>query len=185
MNKDYKEFIELLNSHSVDYLISGGWALAYHAEPRWTGDLDIVVRCTPVNAEKLESVLRAFGFNTHPLITKVDLLQRERFIQMGRKPVRIDLQIDLFPGSFEEAWQKKHEISLGKLPMRFLDRDALIDCKRAAGRLKDLADIENLERTRPKTERSRDRHEDSLEKVWRDDLGDLDYDRDDGPEFER
>jgi hypothetical protein len=62
LQKDLKEFIELLNSHGVEYLVVGGHAVAYHGHPRYTGDIDFFVRPSLENAARVESALRAFGF---------------------------------------------------------------------------------------------------------------------------
>ena len=62
LNNDWKEFIALLNSHGVEYLIVGAHSLAFHARPRFTGDLDILIRPTPENAAKIVAVLNEFGF---------------------------------------------------------------------------------------------------------------------------
>ena len=163
LTPDYREFIELLNSHGVDYLITGAWGLAVHAEPRMTGDLDIVLRCTPENATKLERVMSAFGFgNTEPKLTSHDFLRSGEIIQLGYKPNRIDLLIDLFPVPFNEAWRKRLTLKFQGIPMHFLDRDSLIESKRVAGRDRDLIDIDKLEKTRPLE--PKDEHEKDAEK---------------------
>jgi hypothetical protein len=149
INRDWREFIELLNSNGVDYLITGAWCVAFHAEPRATGDLDIIIRRTPETAAKMEKIMREFGFITEPQLTENDFLTPNMVFQLGYKPNRIDLLTDCLPVQFEAAWTKRHEISVNGLSMKFLDRDSLIECKQAAARPKDLADIELLQRTRP------------------------------------
>jgi hypothetical protein len=64
LSNDSKEFIALLNSHGVEYLIVGAHSLAFHARPRFTGDLDILIRPTPENATKIVAVLNKFGFGS-------------------------------------------------------------------------------------------------------------------------
>jgi hypothetical protein len=90
LQRDLKEFIELLNSHSVDYLVVGGHAVAFHGHPRYTGDIDFWIRATPENAERVLKVLAAFGFSDL-LLTTNDLVKPTSVIQLGRPPNRIDL----------------------------------------------------------------------------------------------
>ena len=98
--KDLREFIELLNSHEVRYLIVGGYAVAYHGHPRATGDIDFVVEVSEENARKLEAVLLDFGFGGLGL-TAADFLQPGIVVQLGYPPNRIDLLTTISGASFE------------------------------------------------------------------------------------
>jgi hypothetical protein len=69
VEKDFEDFIELLNKHKVNYLIVGAYALALFAEPRNTGDIDIFIERTKENAEKILDVLKEFGFESLGLKT--------------------------------------------------------------------------------------------------------------------
>ena len=90
LHKDLREFIELLNSHDVDYVVVGGHAVAFHGYPRYTGDIDFLVRPTEENASRIVAVLEAFGFaGAHEL--KASLTQPEKIVQLGRPPNRIDI----------------------------------------------------------------------------------------------
>jgi len=82
LQADLKEFIELLNSHNVEYLLVGGHAVAFHGHPRFTGDIDFFVRTTPANAQRLLAVLADFGFGTVG-VTERDLLESGRIVQLG------------------------------------------------------------------------------------------------------
>jgi hypothetical protein len=75
LNKDFKEFVELLNSTGVEYLLVGGYALAAHGHPRYTGDLDIWVEPTPANVTRLLGALELIGFGSLGL-TEADFLCR-------------------------------------------------------------------------------------------------------------
>ena len=88
--KDWRAFIELLNSQSVEYLIVGAVALAYHGVPRYTGDLDILVRPSPENALRMESALSAFGITSLGL-KAADFSEPDSIIQLGMAPNRIDI----------------------------------------------------------------------------------------------
>jgi len=90
LHKDLREFIASLNSHHVDYLIVGAFALAFHGVPRYTGDIDILVRATPENAAHVDQVLKEFNFASLGL-SAADFLQPEQVVQLGYPPNRIDL----------------------------------------------------------------------------------------------
>jgi hypothetical protein len=141
--KDLREFIELLNSAKIDYVIVGGHAVAFHGAPRFTGDIDFFVRPDRATAEKLSDVLKRFGFGTLGL-SPDDLNKRDQIIQLGRPPNRIDVLTGISGVDFEEAWSSRVGAELDQLPVAFIGHAALIKNKRASGRQKDLADIEAL-----------------------------------------
>ena len=89
LSNDSKEFIALLNSHGVEYLIVGAHSFAFHARPRFTGDLDILIRPTPENAAKIVEALNKFGFGNLG-VSASDFTTPEQLIQLGRAPNRID-----------------------------------------------------------------------------------------------
>src|SRR5881227_1966622 len=90
LSKDWREFLELLNSRGVDYVIIGAQSLAFHGRPRYTGDLEILVRSTPENARILVDLLNQFGF-ARSGFKQTDFLEPEQMVQLGRAPNRIDL----------------------------------------------------------------------------------------------
>lgn len=143
LQEDLREFIALLNSHEVDYLIVGGHAVAFHGYPRFTGDIDFWIRRTPENATRLMAVLRDFGFGDAGL-DSTNLTQPQRVIQLGRPPNRIDLLTSVTGVEFDAAWDLRVESQLDGLPVRFIGRASLLQNKRAAGRAKDVDDIEKL-----------------------------------------
>jgi predicted nucleotidyltransferase len=142
--RDLREFIELLNSHGVEYLVVGGHAVAFHGYPRYTGDIDFFVEPTEENAARLLQVLNAFGFGGVG-IEREDLTTPGKVIQLGYPPSRIDLVTGITGVSFAEAWAGHVATHLDGLPVRMLGRDALLKNKRATGRAKDLADLEAIE----------------------------------------
>ncbi len=141
--KDLREFIQLLNSHGVEFLVVGAYALAFHGHPRYTGDIDLLVRSSAGNAARIEHVLADFGFGSLGL-SAADFLVPDRIVQLGLPPNRIDLLTSIGGVGFDEAWNGCIPAELDGLPVRFLGRDALIRSKRAAGRPKDLADLAAL-----------------------------------------
>ena len=144
LSKDWREFLELLNSHAVDYVIVGAQSLAFHGRPRHTGDLDVLIRPTPDNARLLLAVLNQFGFEQSGFAAP-DFLQPEQIIQLGRPPSRIDLLTSMTGLSTNEAFASKISASLDGVPVFVLGKDALIRNKRAVGRPQDLADLAELD----------------------------------------
>jgi hypothetical protein len=140
---DFKELLGLFNVHRVDYLIVGGYALAFHGAPRFTGDLDIFVKPDLANAQKILKALSSFGFGSLGL-TLEDFIAPERVIQLGVAPVRIDLITSLTGVTWSQAWTGKENGLFGAIPVYFLGRAELILNKRALGRKRDLADLEAL-----------------------------------------
>jgi len=141
--QDWRAFIELLNSNGVEYVIVGAVALAHHGLPRYTGDLDILVRNSPDNARRLESALAAFGFAGLGL-KAADFIEPDRVIELGVPPNRIDILTSITGVAFEEAWAERTQVDLEAIPASFIGRQALIRNKRLTGRTQDKADLEAL-----------------------------------------
>lgn len=103
LQSDLSEFIDLLNSTKVEYLVVGGHAVAFHGYPRFTGDIDVFIRTTPENVERVLQALEAFGFGDLKLRTG-DLTEPDRILQLGHPPNRIDLLTSISGVGFAEAW---------------------------------------------------------------------------------
>ena len=144
LNSDFKEFIELLNTHEVAYLVVGGYAVAFHGHPRYTKDIDIWLDHAPENAEKMMRVLKDFGFGNVGL-TKEDFIEPDQTIQLGYPPNRIDLLTSVRGITFESCCEVKETIEMDGLSIDFIGLECLKKNKRAVGRLQDLADLDNLE----------------------------------------
>ena len=144
LSKDWREFLELLNSRGDDYVGGGAQSLAFHGRPRHTGDLDILIRPTPENAGLLLALLNEFGFE-QPGFKETDFLQPDQIIQLGRVPTRIDLLTTISGVSTSEAFVSKISATLDGIPVFVLSRDALIWNKRAVGQPQGSADIAALE----------------------------------------
>jgi len=143
IHSDFKELLGLLNSHGVDYIIVGGYALAFHGAPRYTGDLDIFVRPDPDNAQRIMAALEAFGFGEVGL-SGDDFVKPDQVIQLGVAPVRVDLITGLTGVSWEEAFSRRIIADYDEVRVPLIGRDQLIANKQALGRNKDLADIEAM-----------------------------------------
>lgn len=144
LQSDLREFIALLNSHGVEYLLIGGHAVAFHGHPRFTGDIDFWVRPTEANGELIMAVLRAFGFSNLAL-SAADFTRSESVIQLGRVPNRIDLLTSISGVEFDEAWADRVVSEIDGLPTAFLGRASLIKNKLASGRDRDVVDAKRLE----------------------------------------
>ena len=144
LSKDSREFLESLNSRGIEYVIVGAHSLAFHGRPRYTGDLDILVRATPENAAKLVDLLNHFGFADSGF-KESDFTQPEHLIQLGRVPNRIDLLTSITGLKRDEAFASKLPAELDGIPVFILSKEALIRNKRAVGRPQDIADLAMLE----------------------------------------
>lgn len=145
LNKDLSEFVELLVAHKVEFVVVGGFALAFHGHPRYTQDIDFFVRPSVENAEKLERTVKEFGFESLGL-TSADFCDPNIVIQLGHEPNRVDLITGIDGLSFEEAWVNKVSGKLGGKSVWFISASDFLKNKRASGRAKDIADAEEIEK---------------------------------------
>ena len=143
MQPDFRELLALFNAHHVEYMIVGGYALALHGAPRFTGDLDVLVKPDPENAQRILAALETFGFASVGL-TPGDFSYPDQVVQLGVPPVRIDLLTSLTGTSWDEAFAGRTAGSYGDVPVYYIGREQFIANKRAIGRQKDLADLEML-----------------------------------------
>ena len=143
LTKDLREFIELLNFQQVEYVLVGAYAMAYYAQPRYTEDIDVLVRPSPENSLRMERVIEAFGFSSLGL--RAEAFRREnQVIQLGLPPNRIDILTTISGVPFEEAWVGRQFGELDGVPVAFLSKECLVRNKRASGRDKDLEDLRRL-----------------------------------------
>ena len=140
---DFKEFLKLLNAHQVEYLLIGGYAVAYHGYPRATADMDIWIALHPRNAEGVVTSLKAFGFDL-PELTPELFLKEGQVIRMGVPPVRIEIATSISGVRFEECYAARVVDVLDEVEVNLIDLGHLKANKKAAGRYKDLNDLENL-----------------------------------------
>ncbi len=140
---DFDEFCALLSARDVEFVIVGAHALAFHGAPRFTGDLDILVRPTEDNGRRLLAAIAAFGFPTASL-TVSDIAVGKKVIEMGVPPVQIHVMSAIDGVTWDDVWATREAGKLGARTVAFIGRDAFLRNKRAAGRAKDLADIDAL-----------------------------------------
>lgn len=141
--KDYIEFIQLLNKNKVKYLVVGGYAVAIHGYPRFTGDIDFWVKPEKDNAENIVKTLKEFGFASIGVTTE-DLLKKDMIIQLGYQPLRIDLITDVSGLTFDECWNEKKVVDIAGEKVNFVNLYHLKINKEKSGRDKDKDDLKNL-----------------------------------------
>jgi len=145
LHKDFTDFLRLLNGREVRYLVIGGYAVAYHGCPRYTGDLDIFVEASPENAAKLVSAYREFGFDLPDL--KPELFTTpDNIVRVGHEPVRLEVLTGISGVTFAEAYARRVGVALGDLVVPFISFPDLIKNKTSTGRGKDLVDVEALQK---------------------------------------
>jgi hypothetical protein len=143
VQKDFKEFLALLNAHEVDFMIVGGYALAYHGAPRYTGDIDVFIKPDSKNAMRIMKVLEEFGFSSLELSID-DFKKEDSVVQLGLPPVRIDIITSISGVTWEQADASKEPGKYGEVPVFYIGKNQYVANKRATGRAKDIADIEAL-----------------------------------------
>lgn len=143
LTRDFKEFLQCLNEHGVEYLLIGGHAVAHHGYPRATGDMDVWVAVSEPNAERIVKALAAFGFDVPDLSPRL-FLQKDRIIRMGVEPNRIEIQTGISGVQFSEAYTRRQIADIDGLRVNLIALEDLKTNKKASGRYKDLADLENL-----------------------------------------
>jgi hypothetical protein len=143
-NSDWTELLAAFNAAGVRYIVVGAFAYARYARPRATGDLDLLVECTPENARRVFEALQGFGA---PLegVTAADFASAGFFYSFGRPPIEVDIITEISGVSFDEAWQSRDAGALGGVPVSFIGREEFLRNKRSTGRLRDLADAEAVE----------------------------------------
>lgn len=143
IQQDFEELLKLLEEHNVDYLIVGGYAVAFHGYPRFTKDIDIFYEGSLSNVKKLQKALLKFGFSIKDLPEKV-FLAKGNIITFGIEPVRVDIINDIDGVAFSGAWKKKVRGNYGDVEVNFISKIDLIKNKTSARRLQDKVDVEKL-----------------------------------------
>ena len=140
---DFKEFLKLLNARQVEYLLIGGYAVSYYGYPRATADMDIWIAINTKNAEKIVRVLKEFGFDVPELTTDL-FLKENQIVRMGVPPIRIEVVTTISGVTFDDCYSNRIIDQIDGVEVNLIDLKHLKDNKKAAGRFKDLNDLENL-----------------------------------------
>jgi acetolactate synthase regulatory subunit len=146
LSKDLREFVGLLNANRVEYLVVGAFAVAHHGVPRYTAYLDLLLRPSPENAERMLGVLSEFGFRNLG-VSAADFQEPDKVIQLGVSPNRIDLLTSISGVTFDDAWSTREEGDLDGVTVNFIGRAALIRNKEHTGRSRDVGDAEELRKS--------------------------------------
>ena len=140
---DFKEFLQLLNDHDVEYLLIGGYAVGYYGYPRATVDMDIWIAINPVNATQVVLALKTFGFDL-PNLDKSLFLQENQVIRMGVPPMRLELLTSISGVEFEACFAERVVDEVDGITVNLISLPHLKQNKLASGRYKDLNDLEHL-----------------------------------------
>ncbi len=143
VEKDYEELLGLLNKHKVKYCIVGAFAVAFYAIPRYTKDIDIIVEPSRENGGKIIKALDEFGFGDLRL-SVADFTHKDRIIQLGYEPIRVDIITSIEGCTFKEIWKNKKKGQYGKEKVYFIGLEQLIKNKSASKRKQENADLEIL-----------------------------------------
>jgi len=146
VNPDFKDLLKALNDEGVEYLVVGAYAVIIHAQPRYTKDLDVWVRPTPENAQRVFRALAAFGAPLRSVGTE-DFTNTAIIYQVGVAPNRVDVIMALAGVGFDTAWANRVESTYGGVPIHVISKTDLVRAKKASGRPQDLLDVDALEKT--------------------------------------
>jgi len=140
---DFKEFLRLLNSNGVEYLLIGGYAVGIHGHIRATNDLDVWVGMSRDNAARVERALRQFGFGTAELSAEL-FMTADNVVRLGVPPIRIEILTSISGVEFAKCYAEREMIAMEDLTIPVISLLRLRENKSASGRAKDLADLESL-----------------------------------------
>ena len=143
LHPDFKEFLKLLNSHNVKYLLVGGYAVGYHGYPRATGDMDIWIEISESNSQKVVSTFRDFAM-PNEAISESLFLEKNKVIRMGVPPVRLEIITSASGVSFDQCYSNREVVEIDGILINFISLEDLKKNKHAAGRHKDMEDLEHL-----------------------------------------
>lgn len=144
LNKDFRDFIEALNQRKVEYVLVGGYAVIMRGHTRTTGDMDVWVNATAPNFQRLLMAFSDFGIPTTAISQNAFLNGPMDVFAFGRPPSAIEIMTDVKGLSFGETFKTAQWYDDEGLPVRVIHINQLRQAKRAAGRYKDLDDLQHL-----------------------------------------
>ncbi len=144
-NDDFQDFLKSLNHYLVEYVLVGGYSVILHGYSRTTGDMDILVRNSKENYPRLVQAFKSFGMPVFDM-TEAKFMDNNKtdVFTFGRQPSAIDIMTAIKGSSFEEVYKHAIEIEVEGILVKTIHINQLIEVKKAAGRFKDLDDIEKL-----------------------------------------
>jgi predicted nucleotidyltransferase len=151
LHEDFRDLLVVFADTGVEFVIVGAYALALHGAPRASGDIDLFIRATPDNAERVFAALARFGAPLEAAgISAVDFARPALVYQIGLPPRRIDVLTEISGVSFDEVWESRLTVDVEGRSIGFIGRAAFLKNKRAAGRPQDIVDVARLERIPPR-----------------------------------
>lgn len=148
---DFKEFLNLLNKNEVRYLLIGGYAVGYHGYPRATADMDVWLPIDSGTAERMVNVMLGFGFEEGSFNRDI-FLNEKGLIRMGVPPLRLEILMRIAGVDFDDCYERRVEGVIDGIGVKLISLIDLRQNKKAAGRLKDLSDLEHLPKSPPDPE---------------------------------
>lgn len=141
--QDFVDFVSALNTHGVEFVLVGGYALGVHGFVRATADIDFLYRCTPANVNKLCMALTHFGAPPQVINARA-LLDPDVVTFFGVPPLRIDLLSSISGVESDVVFRSAVDSRIAEHRLFVIGREALKANKRASGRAKDLRDLKAL-----------------------------------------
>jgi len=147
LHKDFRDFLALLAKHEVRHLVVGGYAVAVHGYPRFTGDLDVFIALDPQTAEAVAAAFVDFGFSQADIDADTFLIPKS-IVEVGHEPLKLHVMNSISGVAFDDAYDRRQTVRLDDLDVPFIGYEDLVRNKSATGRGKDQVDVEELERRR-------------------------------------
>jgi len=147
LHKDFRDFLALLAKHNVRHLVVGGYAVAVHGYPRFTGDLDVFIALDPQTAQAVADAFYEFGFSKSDIDAETFLVPKS-IVEIGHEPLKLQVMNAISGVVFEEAYNRRQMVRIDELEVPFIGYEDLVRNKSATGRGKDRVDVEELERRR-------------------------------------
>jgi len=147
LHKEFREFLALLAGHKARHLVVGGYAVAVHGYPRYTGDLDVFIAMDPQTAEAVTAALLEFGFAASDVDASLFLVPNS-IVEIGREPLKLHIMNAVTGVDFVDAYAHRHTVQIDNLDVPFISYEDLLTNKSATGRGKDRVDVEELKRRR-------------------------------------
>ncbi len=148
LHPDFKDLLAAFAAEHVEYLLIGGYAVSFHARPRLTKDIDLLIADTPLNLARVHSALAAFGA-PEAVLAALTASTEDDIVWFGVAPARVDILRRAEGVEFSAAYGRRLEVSWEGVPVSVIAREDLIAAKLAAGREQDLRDVRALERSEP------------------------------------
>ena len=143
IHRDFEEFLQSLNGHDAEFVIVGGYAVAFHGYVRTTDDMDLFFRNTAENIDRIRKALKGFGIPTTDAQAR-EFAEVGSIVRMGLAPVRLEMINAISGLTFDEVWARRVTGTYGHTPVNYISRADLLHNKRESGRPKDLADVDEL-----------------------------------------